>query len=403
MDYRIAIVQHGDYREALERKEAGLPETYAGMYQSVEMTERLVERTTYRIINMDAPNYLVERGSGELVGIAQPKWRKGSHYAFAWMVYRAVREFQPTHILIRTGEFFSLPILRYAIDRDLDVMVMLAGYLQSGGWRKRLINRFFVDALNHPCVYRVGNHRRPASDSLIAAGVCPDKVISYDFPMASTPDLRPTKTIRPGDDVHVVYAGTLSLGKGIAEVLEAVIQLNRAGLRTRLTYCGDGPMMETLRERSSALPEGLVTFLGRVGNQTLMETMEQATFVCVASRRETSEGMPIVVTEALSTRTPLICSDHPCLTDILADGEGLRYFRSGDASSLSKVLREVAEDPEAYARLSELTKAAWHKIVSPILIHEPIERWRASWKSLKFDHAPQTTRLAHHSLSRNQT
>ena len=73
--------------------------------------------------------------------------------------------------------------------------------------------------------------------------------------------------------------------------------------------------------------------------------MERATFVVMASRKESSEGMPIVVTEALSCRTPLLGSDHPCLTDILRDGEGLRYFPSGDPEGLARLILEIVDDP----------------------------------------------------------
>ncbi len=380
MDIRLAIIQHGDYREALQLRGSGQPEPYAGMYQSIEMTERLVAGTAYRIISLDAPPYRVERGPGELVGISPPKWKKGAKIPWSWMAYRAVREFRPTHILLRTGGLIATPILRYAMARDLDVLVMMAGYVPSAGLRDRLVNRFLIRALNDPCVWMVGNHRKPAADSLVVAGVRPEKVVAYEFPTESRPDRKPTKTIRIGDEVHMGYAGTLMAGKGIADVLEAVILLSQSGFPVRLTICGDGPLMASLRERASVLPEGRVNFRGRVGNAAILEMMEQATFLCVASRRESSEGMPIVVTEGLSCRTPLLCSDHPCLTDILADGEGLRYFPSGDPAALAGLVRELANDPAAYARLSEATEVAWNKVFTPTLIHEPIERWRASWK-----------------------
>ena len=135
MSERLAIVQHGDYREALRLRDSGEPEPYAGMYASVAMTEALIEGTTYRIISLDAPSYRESRGSGELVGLSAPRWKKGAKLPWAWRTYRAVREFRPTKILLRTGGLLGTPVLRYAIARDLDVLVMLAGYLSSSGAR----------------------------------------------------------------------------------------------------------------------------------------------------------------------------------------------------------------------------------------------------------------------------
>ncbi|CAN5833135.1 hypothetical protein BH23PLA1_BH23PLA1_10150 [soil metagenome] len=379
MRYRLAIVQHGDYADALRIIQSGEPEPYTGMSYSVETLERLCAGIEHLIVSLDASRYHIRRDMGELVGFSAPLWKKGRKLPWSWMAYRAVRAFRPTHVLVRTGGILALPILEDSTRRGLDTLVLMAGMMMPTGRWHRLINPPLVRRLNHPSVSLVGNHRRPAADSLIAAGVHREKVVAYDWPGQPHPSEHPPKSGPPPGPCHVVFAGTMVVGKGIGDLLEAIGQLSRDGLPVRLTACGEGPELPALRRRAEALPPGTAEFPGRIPNSRVRDLMREATFVCVASRRDQSEGLPFAVTEALAARTPLMASDHPCLTPLLHDGEGLRFFQGGDLADLTRVIREVIEDPESYARLSESTAAAFARIECPTLFHELLEHWRASW------------------------
>ena len=379
MGYRLAVVQHGDYVEALKIIAGNRPEPYTGMYYSVEALEKLCRGTTHRVISLDAPPYHVEREGGDLVGFSAPKWKKVDKIGWAYRAYTAVKAFRPTHLLLRTGGEIALPVLRYAVPRGVDTLAVLAGYVSNAGVRQRLMNRWLVPLYNAPSVRLVANHRKPAADSLVAAGVNPDKVVAYDNPAKTHPSQFPARAAPPPGIPLVAFAGVMAPGKGIGDLLDAVVALNRSGYPIRLTAVGEGPSLPDLRDRARALADGLVSFPGRVANQEVFDLVRGATVACVASRKESSEGLPYVVTEVLSARTPLVCSDHPCLTDVLHDGEGVRFFPSGDVPALARVLREVCDDPASYARLSETTAAAFARIECPTLFHELLERWRESW------------------------
>ena len=379
MQHRLAVVQHGDYREALRITESGQPEPYTGMHYSVRSLEALFEGTQHLVVSLDAPSYHVRRESGELVGLSPPCWKKGSKLGWSWRAYHAVRRFRPTHVLIRTGGGIATPILQYALARGLSVLVVHAGYVTANSWRERLLNRYMVALLNDPRVFLVANHRRPAAESFIAAGVKPEKVVAYDWPARIHPSQSPARTLPAGQECHVFYAGMMKASKGIGDLVEAVTLLNRSGHLIRLTACGDGPDLADLRARAGDLPGGLITFTGQVANETVLDRMREATIVCVPSRRDSSEGFPFVITEAMACRTPLVVSDHPSFVHLLNDGEGLRVFPSGDPAALAKVICEVVDDPAAYERLSELTASAYAKIECTTFFHELLERWRAEW------------------------
>jgi glycosyltransferase involved in cell wall biosynthesis len=378
--HRLAIVQHGDYAKALRLIRDGGPEPYFGMYYSVATLEKLSAGTEYLLVSMGAPPYRQPHGeTGQLVGIASPSWKKAATVRLAWQMWRAVRAFRPTHLLLRTGGEFALPILHDAISRNVDTLVMMANYMTAHTWREHVVNRWLVRLLNDPAVHLVGNHRVPAAESLVAWGVRRAKVVAWDWPDQPCPSDFPVKTAPPEGGCHIAYAGEVFAGKGVGDLIEAVLRLNRSGHAVRLTICGDGPDRDALQGRVSVEPGAPITFLGRVTNEQVQQLMRAATVVCVPTRKESYEGSPKTATEALASRTPLIASDHPALTHLLRDGEGLTFFRSGDPESLARAILRVTADPEVYRRLSEGTAAAHARLACPTRFHEVIERWRASW------------------------
>lgn len=378
--FRLAVVQHGDYAEGLRVLETDAPEPYFGMKRSVAVLERFLQGTTYRVISVDAPRYRISREKGDLIGLHRPDWPKLSKVWWSWNVYREVRRFRPTHLLMRTGGILAWPVVAYAVKRNVNTLVLMAGYLQAQGWRGRWLQRQLVRVLNHPSVYRVTNHRRPATLSTIAAGVNPAKVLAWDFEGIPRPDQYRVKSLSPGRPLNILFAGVIKEGKGIGDLLAAAEILRSNGVPVRLTVCGDGPVLPKLKRDTAHLPPGQLELLGRVGNEEVHRRMREATFVCVPSRRDSSEGLPFVVTEALATRTPLLVSDHPSITHLLVDGEGVRIFESGHPRSLAQKVADIANDAEAYQRLSESTEKAFSRLDADITFAPLLERWREQWK-----------------------
>ncbi len=376
---RLGVVQHGDYREALRLIASGEPETYFGMKDSVAVLERFLAGTTYRIISVDAPEYREARPGGEIVGLHRPNWRKASKLPWAWSVYRRICEFRPTHLLMRTGGVLAYPSLRYAVRRGLPSLVLLAGFMENHTRGQRWFNRHLLRLFNHPSVFRVANHRRPATLSTLACGVEAAKVVAWDFPDLPRPaDVSP-KTLDGGAACHVVYAGTLFPGKGVGDLIDADAVLHRSSLPVRLTVCGDGPQRGELEGRGARLPQGAMSFPGRVSNAQVRQLMREATIVCVPSRKESSEGLPFTVTEALAARTPLVCSDHPAMSLLLRDGEGLRFFESGNAGALAEAIRRIVRDPVEYERLSRTAEQAFARLDADVMFGDLLTQWRAAW------------------------
>jgi glycosyltransferase involved in cell wall biosynthesis len=385
---RLAVVQHGDYAEALQILAHDLPEPYYGMKRSVALLERMLHTVDYRLISVDAPRYVLERDHGEVHGLERPDWPRLSKVPWSWSVYRAVREFQPTHLLVRTGGILALPALEYAVRRRLNTLVVMAGYMEHNGWRNRLVSRRLARALNEPCVWRVANHRRPATASVVAAGVSSEKVVAWDWDFAAIPSPRevPIKRRDPAAPCVVAFAGTLVEGKGIGDLVRAAIRLHEQGTPIRLQICGDGPLLESLRLLAAPLPAGTVEFLGRVGNDRVQGVFRAATIVCVPSRRDRSEGFPLTLSEALAVRTPVVCTDHPVIESTLVDGEGVAMVEAANPSAIAGAIHRLATDPTLYEKLSRSTPDALARLGGDVTFDELLAEWQMIWQPTAVSH-----------------
>jgi glycosyltransferase involved in cell wall biosynthesis len=333
-------------------------------------------------VSLDAPRYRIKGDGGQQIGQPLPSFPRWVPCTVpTWLRARTIltllRDFGPTHVLLRTSGLLGMAALRQCVQQKIDTLVILAEVFDPRGGRERRQLARFVGLLNDPCVYMVGNHRVPATQSMIERGVEAQKALAYDFAPARDPSQYPVKELGDQRPWRLVYVGSALADKGVAEVIEATALLARRGVPVATTLAGDGPDLGALRRQAEALPPGLVTFTGRIGNDQAFELMRGASLACVPSRHSYHEGMPLTLTEALASRTPVIVSDHPVMARAFRDGEGLRFFPAGDAGALAQTAQSILADPAEYRRLSQATAAAYARVECKALMPDLIARWSA--------------------------
>ena len=380
MTCRIAIVQHGDYREALQIIGSGQVEPYFGMKYSLDVTERLLGDHPYLLISLNAPAYSERQGQGERVGLPCPILPKGIPKSVAmvlwgWKIRRLIRAFRPTHLLLKTGGILAEQVLLECRKEGIPTLVILAGLIHDEGFLGRRRNRRLIALLNDPIVARVGNHKAPATQSLIDAGLDPSKAVAWDWPGQKRPEDREPRRLG-SPPFELVYVGSVALAKGVGDVVDACVLLHERGLSFRLSVLGDGPDLPAFREKAGGLPEGMVRFLGRVANDEVFREMCRATLIVVPSRHDFPEGMPLTLTEALASRTPVVASDHPVIAGAFREGEGMRFFRASDPKSLADAIVGILGDPEAYAALSRTTLEAYDRVECKVHFGDLIADWK---------------------------
>ena len=154
----------------------------------------------------------------------------------------------------------------------------------------------------------------------------------------------------------VLFVGRLVERKGVSHLVDAV-SLLRSGVDVRLVIVGDGAERARIeaRVREHGL-DGRVAVRGRVSEAELQAAYAAAdAFVlpAVVDRRGDTEGLGVVLLEAMNHRVPVIASASGGITDIVEDGVSGLLVPPGDARALAAALERLARAPDLAASLGD--------------------------------------------------
>lgn len=378
-EYRVAIVQHGDYAAALQTFTHDEPETYAGMKASVKAIEELIDGHKFRLLSLDAPAYRYAHRNGTLLSLPWPRFpafvpRRIPDAIRRAQVMKELRSFAPTHLLLRTTGKLALEVLQYCEKHSIDTLVMFANVFDPAQRNSpdirelvRLLNRFFVN--------RVCNHRQPSVDTMVESGVARDKVVAYDFESTVAQHVSAPKLLRQENGCHIVFAASLIETKGCQDIIAAIRILVERGIPAKLSVYGDGPCRRDFERSSAGMPDGTINCLGRQPTEQLIEEMVQCNFVCVPTHREFPEGSNLTITHALCTRTPVIATTHPVFVRSYRDGEGLVFVDEKNPIEIANAIEGLWNNPEHYKALSTSTLAALKRVECSTLFEDVLKDW----------------------------
>src|SRR5438105_9648556 len=154
----------------------------------------------------------------------------------------------------------------------------------------------------------------------------------------------------------VLFVGRLVERKGVSHLVDAV-SLVPPGTDVRLVIVGHGPERAGIeaRVRERGL-DGRVAVRGQVSDAELQAAYAAAdAFVlpAVVDRRGDTEGLGVVLLEAMNHRVPVIASAIGGTTDIVEDGVSGLLVPPGDATALAAALGRLARAPDLAAGLGE--------------------------------------------------
>jgi glycosyltransferase involved in cell wall biosynthesis len=180
--------------------------------------------------------------------------------------------------------------------------------------------------------------------SFIEMGVPEDKLRKIPYGVRLE---RFQKTAKPPrDSFDVLFAGTVSLRKGIPYLLEAFQRFRHSRKRLRIA----GPVDLNMQSIFARFDMTGVEVLGRQPQAKLAELMSSSHVMVLPS---IEEGLALVQGQALACGCPLISSLHSGGEDLFTDGvEGfLVPIRSPEA--ILDRLSQLADDPDLRNRMSE--------------------------------------------------
>jgi glycosyltransferase involved in cell wall biosynthesis len=204
-------------------------------------------------------------------------------------------------------------------------------------------------------------------------GVPADRVVV--IPNGRDPSrFHPSEQARPPGDPVLTFIGALTPGKRPDRFIEVVAELRRQGLHFRAQLIGDGLLGPSLR--AGAAESGVEL----LGSRPDIAELLRSTDVMVFPSRPAGEGMPGVLIEAGLSGVPVVATDVPGVSTIVADGEtgvivahdDLSAMVSATSSLLEGVDRGRAMGKAARQRCSDLfsldaVARRWLEVLGPLL------------------------------------
>ncbi len=178
-----------------------------------------------------------------------------------------------------------------------------------------------------------------------------------------------------GNDRSILFVGRLIERKGVQHLIRA-LGVVRERTPARLVIIGDGPERSRLEgvAREAGVGE-YVVFSGRVSDEELRHAYARAdVFVLpsVLDARQDTEGLGVVLLEAMNYSVPVIASDIGGITDIVVDERTGLLVPPGDERALATALSRVLTDPALAQGLGAAGRQRLHEAFSWDRI---VDRW----------------------------
>ena len=181
----------------------------------------------------------------------------------------------------------------------------------------------------------------------------PVHIIPYGAEVSELPALGTTTS---GPEKHILFVGRLVERKGVRYLIEAA-QLLAQQLPIKVDIVGSGPEGPALRELTNRL--GLtdtVIFHGQVPAQELHRHYARCdVFVlpAVIDSKGDTEGLGVVIIEALNYRKPVVASAVGGITDLVQNERTGLAVPPQDSPALAQALHRILTDPALARRLAE--------------------------------------------------
>lgn len=152
-----------------------------------------------------------------------------------------------------------------------------------------------------------------------------------------------------GEPLRLLSVGRLVPEKGSPVLLDALERLDATGVPAHLRIAGSGPLHEELSRRmSTGRLEGRVELLGAVSQDDLPDLYRWADVFVLPSF---SEGLPVVLMEALACGVPVVTTRIAGIPELVVDGVVGRVVSAGRADELADAIVDLARDPDGRARM----------------------------------------------------
>ncbi|MEO0190024.1 MAG: glycosyltransferase family 4 protein, partial [candidate division WOR-3 bacterium] len=174
----------------------------------------------------------------------------------------------------------------------------------------------------------------------------------------------------------ILFVGRHVERKGVHILIEA-FKLIHKEIPHNLIIVGDGPERKNWEKMS--LDYGLsdrIKFTGWVSKEDLHNYYRTCSFFvlpAIYDKHGDTEGLGVVMIEAMGYSKPVIASNVGGITDVVINGHNGILVKDNDPKELAKAIKELTHNRELYKKLGMNAKKTiderfnWDKIVSKLI------------------------------------
>jgi glycosyltransferase involved in cell wall biosynthesis len=181
-----------------------------------------------------------------------------------------------------------------------------------------------------------------ARRSFVTMGVAAEKV--HVIPYGVRLDKFVPGPPPPADSFEVLYAGQISLRKGIPYLLEAFARLSHP--RKHMTLVG--AVQDDISQLLKTLPTEHVTFADTLSQTELAARMARSHVLALAS---VEEGLALVQGQAMACGCPVVATAATGAEDLFTDGVEGFIVPDRDVAALAERLQRLADEPALRKRM----------------------------------------------------
>lgn len=159
----------------------------------------------------------------------------------------------------------------------------------------------------------------------------------------------------PDEPIRILFVGRLVERKGVEHLVRALPEV-LARRPAELTVVGEGDWEPVIRQAAGAAGVDdrvrLTGYVDRDRLEQLYDSADMFVLPAVVDRKGDTEGLGVVLLEAMRAGRPVIASRVGGITDIVEHGRSGWLVEPADASALARMILEVAADPGAARRVA---------------------------------------------------
>lgn len=144
------------------------------------------------------------------------------------------------------------------------------------------------------------------------------------------------------DRLRLLYAGQVSISKGVDFLLATFARLKAGGSQASLTVVGGGPDLEHLQDAYGSTSD--LVFTGKVSMDEVSQAMARHDALCVPSLW--FENSPGVIAQALVCGLPVLASRIGGIPELIDDDLHGRLLAPGDTEAWLDALNDIEAEPE---------------------------------------------------------